>query len=110
MNNYAEFFPILKYQNGKLTRVNGSKKVIGGDYTLFPLFSLRPKIALRLDCRININGISLSNSINSLEIEDRLIESIPDPCFLVKVRDYDGYTEEEMEDLNKIWNKLMFTL
>ena len=109
MNNYAELFPILKYQNGVLTRVNGSGNVIAGDYALFPLLSTSQKAFLELEDRsyIRANGKSAAVMVKSLRVYTK---ELPDPCFLVATRYYGGYSIEELEDLNKIWNNLMSKL
>lgn len=110
MNNYAEFFPILKYENGKLTRVNGSKRLLGGDFTRLPLFSLKPKTDLELRLDVTVNGLNITSSIHSLNTSGQFFKDLPDPCFLVAVRKFYGYTIEEMTSLNKIWDNLMSKL
>ena len=109
MSNYAELFPILKYQNGILTRVNGSGNIIAGNYALFPLFSTNQEAFLELDDRscIRVNGESARVMVKSLGIS---VKELPDPCFLVATRYYGGYSIEELEELNKIWNNLMSKL
>ena len=104
--NYAEFFPILKYQNGVLTRINGSGNIITGNYTLFPLFSTNQEPFLELDDRnyVRVNDTNVKVVVKSLGLK---IKELPDPCFLVATRYYGGYSVEELEELNKIWDKLM---
>ena len=109
MNNYAELFPILKYQNGVLTRINGSGNIIAGNYALFPLFSTNQETFVKIEDKnyVWINGVNTSGRIKSLIID---IKELPDPCFLVATRYYGGYSVEELESLNKIWNDLMSKL
>lgn len=110
MNNMAEYFPILKYKNGELTRINGSKLLIGGKYALLPLFSVDQDYY----CDIYIeNSIRINNTkyqIKSDAIHINKIPTLPDPCFLVATRNGYPYTAEEVESLNKIWDKLMSEL
>lgn len=108
-NNYAEYFPILKYQNSILTRVNGSGNLVAGDYALFPLFSTNQEAFLTLNNRsdIIVNNISAKFRVKSLTLSTK---ELPDPCFLVATRYHNEYSVEELESLNKIWNKLMSKL
>lgn len=108
MNNMAEYFPILKYKDGELTRVNGSKSIMSGKYALLPLFSTDPDEFCNIDtdARIEINGKRKRVRVVSIAI----IDDLPDPCFLVAKRYAFPYTAEEVESLNKIWDKLMSEL
>ena len=110
MSNYAKFFPILKYQNGVLTRINGSGDILAGEYALFPLLSVDQRPFLEVDPRyyFRVNEESVINvKIKSLTAD---LKGVPDPCFLVATRRYTGYSIEEVESLNKIWNDLMSKL
>jgi hypothetical protein len=111
-NNYAEYFPILKYQNGVLTRVNGNGGIIGGKYAIFPLLSTSQQPFLELDntYSVFIDGSNERVKVNALSIQFSKNCGLPDPCFLVATRYYSGYSIEELEDLNKIWNDLMSKL
>ena len=111
MNNMAEYFPILKYKDGKLTRVNGSKLLIGGKYTLLPLFSVDQKYFcdIYIENSIRINGYTHTGS-RPHTIYVNNISDLPNPCFLVATRCGGPYTAEEVESLNKIWDKLMSEL
>ena len=110
MNNMAEYFPILKYKDGTLTRVNGSKRLMGGKYALLPLFSVDQgsicDIAIESSIRINSTRISINPNIFSVG----KINELPDPCFLVATRCGYPYTAEEVESLNNIWDKLISEL
>lgn len=108
--NYAEFFPILMYKDGKLTRVNGSGNIVGGDYALLPLFSTTQKHY----CSISVMQASINQSTagikcKSLEIDCNICRNDlpPEPCFLVARRHGYAYTAEEVDTLNKIWEQLM---
>lgn len=110
--NYAEYFPILKYQNGVLRRVNGNRVVMGGKYALFPLLSTSQQPFLELDNNyyVRIDGSNKKVRVNALSIQFGKDCDLPDPCFLVATRYYSGYSIEELEDLNKIWDNLMSKL
>lgn len=110
MNNMAEYFPILKYKDGQLTRVNGSKLLIGGMYALLPLFSVdqEPYCDIYLETSIRINDTHSQMKLDAVHINN--ITDLPDPCFLVATRYGYPYTAEEIESLNKIWDKLMSEL
>lgn len=112
MNNMAEYFPILKYKNGRLTRINGSKSIMPGKYALLPLFSTDPDEFCNIDtdARIEINGKREKVRVGSIAIIDKSFSDLPDPCFLVAKRYAFSYTVEEVESLNKIWDKLMSEL
>ena len=103
-NNYAEYFPILKYQNGVLTRVNGSGVIIGGKYAIFPLLSTSQQPFLELDntYRVLIDGSNERVNMSTLSVRFSEDCGLPDPCFLVATRYYGGYSIEEMEDLIKV--------
>ena len=112
MNNMAEYFPILKYKDGELTRVNGSKLLIGGDYALLPLFSTDQKsycsVSIETSIRV-VNNDRIISRPSSIYVGKN--SNLPDPCFLVATRyGYSGYSSEEVESLNKIWDKLMSEL
>ena len=112
MNNMAEYFPILRYKDGELTRVNGSKLLIGGDYALLPLFSTDQKtycsVSIETSIRV-VNNDRIISRPSSIYVGKN--SNLPDPCFLVATRyGYPGYSSEEVESLNKIWDKLMSEL
>ena len=112
-NNYAEYFPILKYQNGVLTRVNGNGTIMGGKYAIFPLLSTSQQPFLEFDntyYRVLIDGSNERARMSTLSMRFSKDCDLPDPCFLVATRHYGGYSIEELEDLNKIWNDLMSKL
>ena len=111
-DNYAVYFLILKYQNGVLTRVNGNGVIMGGKYALFPLLSTSQEPFLELDntYHVRIDGSNERVRMNTLSIQFGKNCELPDPCFLVATRYYGGYSIEELEDLNKIWNDLMSKL
>ena len=110
MNNMAEYFPILKYKDGELTRINGNGLLIGGSYALLPLFSIHQEkfcdICIENSIRINVDR----QIIRPHTICINGISNLPDPCFLVATRCGYPYTAEEVESLNKIWDKLMSEL
>lgn len=110
MNNMAEYFPILKYKDGELTRVNGSKLLVGGKYALLPLFSVDQECFcdINISSGICINGENFRTRTRTIYVNN--IPDLPDPCFLVAVRYGYPYTPEEVESLNKIWDKLMSEL
>lgn len=110
MNNMAEYFPILKYKDGKLTRVNGTGLLIGGSYALFPLFSIYQEkfCDINISTGISINGENFRTRPRTIYVNN--IPDLPDPCFLVATRCGGYYTAEEVESLNNIWNKLMSEL
>lgn len=107
-NNYAEFFPILRYKNGVLSRVNGSGQIIGGDYALLPLFSVDQQSFCRIEVdRFRINGKDINIKRHCITAN---IEDLPDPCFLVAHRFAGGYTTEELDRINQIWSNLMLEI
>lgn len=110
MDNMAEYFPILKYKDGKLTRVNGSKLLIGGKYVLLPLFSVDQDYYCDIYIENCIRIDYTKSRIKSGVIHMNKIPTLPDPCFLVATRNGYPYTAEEVESLNKIWDKLMSEL
>ena len=108
MNNYAELFPILRYKDGVLTRINGSGNIIGGHYALLPLFSVNQESFCKIETEtFRFNGLPIKLEQHSLKVN---IPDLPDPCFLVATRYYGGYTTEELEKINVIWNNLMSKL
>ena len=113
-NNYAEYFPILKYQNGVLTRVNGSGNIMSGKYTLFPLLSTNSDPIFDIDYNnyIHVKDVNVTTKIVKVLIKSLSFntENIPDPCFLVATRHCGGYSIEELEYLNKFWDNLMSKL
>lgn len=110
MNNMAEYFPILKYKDGKFTRVNGTRLLIGGSYALLPLFSTYQEkfCDISIETGIRINGDKYIGRPPAICVGS--ISDLPDPCFLVATRYGYPYTPEEVESLNKIWDKLMSEL
>jgi hypothetical protein len=106
----AEYFPILKYKDGKLTRVNGTGLLIGGSYALLPLFSIYQEkfCDVSIETSIRINGDKHICKPHTICING--ISDLPDPCFLVATRYGYPYTPEEVESLNKTWDKLMSEL
>ena len=57
---------------------------------------------------IRINGEKRMTRPHAIYVNN--IPDLPDPCFLVATRCGDCYTAEEVESLNKIWDKLMSEL
>lgn len=106
----AEYFPILKYKDGELTRVNGSKLLIGGKYALLPLFSVDQECFCDVFLESNIRINNTKYQIRPDRVHINVGTDLPDPCFLVAVRYGYPYTAEEVESLNKIWDKLMSEL
>lgn len=107
--NCAEFFPILMYKDGKIIRINGSKNIISGSYTLLPLFSVDqfPDYTIEMAAAVNHSTVGVRCTVMELDVT-RL--DLPDPCFLVAHRHGYPYTIEEVESLNKIWERLMIEL
>lgn len=110
MKNMAEYFPILKYKDGQLTRVNGSKLLIGGKYALLPLFSTDQEYFCDIYIETYVRVNNTRYTIRPDEVHIGKIADLPDPCFLVAVRNGYPYTSEEVESLNKTWDQLMSKL
>ena len=108
MNNYAEFFPILYYNNRTVTRVNGNETVCCGKFCLLPLFSTKPLIVLTISGFEITDKYGCHTKFRSIVLNDEL--HLPEKCFLVAAREGYPYTPEEVEEINKIWDKLMLKL
>ena len=67
--NCAEFFPILMYKDGKITRINGSKNIISGSYTLLPLFSVDqfPDYTIEMAAAVNRSTVGVRCTVMELQ-------------------------------------------
>lgn len=84
--------------------------MIGGEYALLPLFSVDQDYYcdIYLETSIRINDTKYQIKPDAIHISKET--DLPDPCFLVAARHGYPYTAEEVESLNKIWDKLMSEL